>query len=161
MGAEFAACVKDKFVLRGPRERTEGGMGTSTHPPSTSTPETNSMLDKSATTENETRRPAPITYPHDEHLLQEVKGRYKEDSFFEKISEMPRAFKNFSLTNDGFIRLKLHDRIVICILDIQIGECTLREMIIDQVHSLLAHLGSVKTGSQPIFPRGSGGWGSV
>ena len=161
MGAEFAACVKDKFILRGPRERTEGGMGTSTHPPSTSTPETNSTLDESATTENETRRPAPIMYPHDEHLLQEVKGQYKEDSFFEKILETPRVFKNFSLTDDGFIRLKPHDRIMICIPDIQIGERTLWEMIINQVHSLLAHLGSVKTGSQLIFPQGSGGWGSV
>ena len=73
-GAEFAARVKDKFILRGPCKRTEGGMGTSTHPPSTSTPETNSTLDESATTENETRHPAPITYPHDEHLLQEAKG---------------------------------------------------------------------------------------
>ena len=145
MGAEFAAHMKDKFVLRGPHEQMEGGMGTGTQPPSTSTPETNTTLDESATTENETRRPAPITYLHDEHLLQEAKGRYKEDSFFEKILEMPRAFKNFSLTDDGFIRLKLHNRIVICIPDIRIGKHTLWEMIIDQAHSLLAHLGSKKT----------------
>ena len=144
MGAEFAARVKDKFILQGPHEQTEGGMGTGTQPPSTSTPEMNTTLDESATTENETRRPALITYPHDEHLLQEAKGRYKEDSFFEKILETPRAFKNFSLTSDGFIHLKLHDRTMICIPDIRIGERTLQEMIIDQVHLLLAHLGSKK-----------------
>lgn len=37
-GAEFAARMKDKFVLRSPREQTEGGMGTSMQPPSTSMP---------------------------------------------------------------------------------------------------------------------------
>ena len=133
-GAEFAACMKDKFVLKGPRERTEGGMGTMTQPPPVP-----------ASITSETRRIAPITYPHDEHLLQEAKGRYKEDSFFEKILATPKVFKNFTLTEDGFIHLKLHDRIVICIPDIRIGERTLKEMIIYQAHSLLAHLGSKKT----------------
>ena len=147
-GTEFAARVKDRFVLRGPRERPEGGMGTTTQPTPIPIPENdgNNMTPDTATPmESETRRIAPVTYPHDEHLLQEAKGRYKEDSFFQKILDTPKAFKNFSLTEDGFIRLKLPDRIVVCIPDIKIGERTLREMVIDQAHSLLAHLGAKKT----------------
>ena len=95
-GAEFAARVRDKFVLRGPHEQMEGGMGTGIQPTSMPTPEMNTVSDEPAPTERETRRIAPVTYPHDEHLLQEAKGRYKEDSFFEKILEMPRVFKNFT-----------------------------------------------------------------
>jgi len=56
-GAGFAAHMKDKFVLKGPRERTEGGMGTTTQPPPVP-----------ASITSETRRIAPITYPHDELL---------------------------------------------------------------------------------------------
>jgi len=144
-GSEFAARMKDRFVLRGPRGRTEGGMGTATQPLSTSTPESETISAPVEPPERETRCAAPITYPHDENLLQEAKGRYKEDTFFGKILETPKAFKNFTLTEEGFIRLKLPDRSVICIPDIRIGERTLREMVIDQAHSLLAHLGSRKT----------------
>jgi len=123
-------------------------MGTTTQP----TPRTipgNNMDDTTSDThipvERETRRIAPVTYPHNEHLLQEAKGQYKEDLFFQKILETPKAFKNFSLTEDGFIRLRLPDRVVICIPDIKISKRTLREMVIDQAHSLLAHLGAKKT----------------
>jgi len=144
-GSEFAARMKDRFVLRGPRGRTEGGMGTATQPLSMSTPESETLSAPVEPPERETRRAAPITYPHDKNLLQEAKGRYKEDTFFGKILETPKAFKNFTLTEEGFIRLKLPDRSVICIPDIRIGERTLREMVIDQAHSLLAHLGSRKT----------------
>ena len=68
------------------------------------------------------RNPPPVVYPMEEGVLLEIKGRYKEDAFFEKILEMPRAFKNFELTSDGFIRLKLHDRDVLCIPDVKVGE---------------------------------------
>jgi len=122
-------------------------MGTMTQPTPTLIPES----DKNDTTsdtvtpvESETRRIVPVTYPHDDHLLQEAKGQYKEDPFFQKILDTPKVFKNFSLTEDGFIRLKLPNRIVVCIPDIKIGEWTLREMVIDQAHSLLAHLGAKK-----------------
>jgi len=124
MGTEFAAHVKDKFVLRGPWERTEGGMGTMTQPAPMTMPdnENDTMSDTSTAARKETRCMVPVTYPHDEHLLQEVKGRYREDSFFQKILETPKAFKNFTLTEDGFICLKLPDRNVICIPDIRIGK---------------------------------------
>lgn len=112
---------------------------------SASMPEMDTVLDEPAPAESETRCIAPITYPHDEHLLQEAKGRYREDSFFEKILETPKVFKDFPLTDDGFIWLKLYNRIMICILDIRIGKRTLCEMIIDQAHLFLAHLGSKKT----------------
>ena len=152
-GTEFAARVKDKFVLRGPR-RTEGGMGTMTQ--TNPTPEQSTISDNNQTTEDThvvndarhgwvDRNPPPVVYPMEEGMLQEIKGRYKEDPFFQKMLEMPCAFKNFEHTLDGFIRLKLHDRDVLCIPDVKVGERKLHEMVIDQAHSLLAHLGTRKT----------------
>ena len=152
-GAEFAARIKDRFVLRGPR-RTEGGMGTTTQ--TNPTPEQSTISDNNQTTEEThvvndarhgwvDRNPPPVVYPMEEGMLLEIKGRYKEDAFFQKIVEMPRAFKNFDLTFDGFIRLKLHDQDVLCIPDVKVGEWKLHEMVIDQAHSLLAHLGTRKT----------------
>ena len=70
---------------------------------SASMPEMDTALDEPAPAERETRHIAPIRYPHDEHLLQEAKGQYREDSFFEKILETPKVFKDFPLTDDGFI----------------------------------------------------------
>lgn len=102
-------------------------------------PDTTTMV------ERETRQIVPVTCPHDEHLLQEEKGWYKEDLFFQKILETPKAFKNFSLTKDRFICINLPDRTVICIPDIKISEWMLQEMVINQAHSLLAHLGAKKT----------------
>ncbi|KAG2057841.1 hypothetical protein BDR06DRAFT_836375, partial [Suillus hirtellus] len=70
-----------------------------------------------------------------------IKGRYEEDPFFRTILDAPESYKNFQLL-DGHLRLKLEDRELLCILDILVGGC---KMLIDQAHSLLAHLGARKT----------------
>lgn len=77
-------------------------------------------------------------------LLKKAKDQYSQDDFYKKVMDAPKAFKNFEIV-DGFIRLNLHDRTVWCVPDIQVGERRLQESIIDQAHSLLAHLGARKT----------------
>ena len=44
----------------------------------------------------------PVTYPHENGLLCEVKDQYSKDPFYKKILDSPKAFKNFELV-DGFI----------------------------------------------------------
>jgi len=43
------------------------------------------------------------------------------------------------------IRLRLYNCIVICVPNIKVGNRRLQEMIVDQAHSMLAHLGAYKT----------------
>ena len=142
-GAKFAARMRDHFVLLGPGKQKKGGMGTGTQnntgPDSPNDPETSNGPTK------RTIPRIPVTYPHEEGLLQQIKGKYIRDPFYKKILDSPRDFKNFEATNDGYIRLKLNDRKVLCILNIQEGKRCLQETIIDQAHSLLAHLGPKKT----------------
>jgi len=59
--------------------------------------------------------------------------------------DSPHSFKNFETPDSGYIHLKLADWKVLCIPNIQEGEQRLQETIIDQAHSLLAHLGLKKT----------------
>ena len=129
-------------------------MGTTTQ--TNPTPEQSTISDNNQTTEDThvvndahhgwvDRNLPPVVYPMEEEMLLEIKGHYKEDAFFQKILEMPCAFKNFELTSNGFIHLKLHDRDVLCIPDVKVGEWKLHEMVIDQAHSLLAHLRTRKT----------------
>ena len=77
-------------------------------------------------------------------LLKEAKDQYSRDSFYKRMMDAPKAFKNFKVA-DGFIRLNLHDRTVWCVPDIRVGDRRLQESIIDQAHLLLAHLGARKT----------------
>ena len=51
-------------------------MGTMTQPAPMTMPdnENDTMSDTSTAARKETRRTVPVTYPHDEHLLQEAKG---------------------------------------------------------------------------------------
>jgi len=95
------------------------------------------------TTEHSTPR-IPVTYPHEEGLLLQIKGQYHRDPFYKKILDSPQEFKSFE-AKDSYIHLKLADRRVLCIPNIREGERRLQETIIDQAHSLLAHLGPRKT----------------
>ena len=64
----------------------------------------------------------PTTYPHEEELLSQIKGQYHRDPFYKKILDSPREFKNFGTKGDGYIRMKLVDRTVLCIPNIQEDE---------------------------------------
>ncbi|KAJ8481441.1 hypothetical protein ONZ45_g15313 [Pleurotus djamor] len=84
---------------------------------------------------------------NDEHGLDipaSLLSRYGEDKFFQAIIEDPRSHKNFEY-NNGLLYLKTKDRTALCIPHIKVGGRNIREIIISEAHSLLAHLGASKT----------------
>ena len=86
----------------------------------------------------------PVVYPNEGDLQEKVRNKYSEDTFFKKVIDSPSEFRNFEV-NDGIIRVKLRDRTPLCIPDTMVDGRRLPEIIIDQAHSLLAHLGADKT----------------
>ncbi|KIN95768.1 hypothetical protein M404DRAFT_33914 [Pisolithus tinctorius Marx 270] len=68
-----------------------------------------------------------VVYPGSEGILKAAKHKYDRDLFFKRIIEDPQAFKNFNITPDGFISLKLPDRTVFCVPDIEVDGKRLRE----------------------------------
>ncbi|KAG2043685.1 hypothetical protein BDR03DRAFT_852140 [Suillus americanus] len=82
-------------------------------------------------------------YPEEE-LMSDIRHQYHLDLFFKNMLDSPRAFKNFEV-KEGIIRIKLNDRTVTRIPDIKVEDQRLHEIVISQLHSLLAHLGARKT----------------
>jgi hypothetical protein len=73
-----------------------------------------------------------------------LKGRYEEDPTFKPILENPENFTNFEIKDDLiFFRSEGVRRLAIP--DVKINDQSIRETIIRQGHSLLAHLGGHKT----------------
>ncbi|KAG2064353.1 hypothetical protein BDR04DRAFT_1035501, partial [Suillus decipiens] len=77
-------------------------------------------------------------------MLEDIKGQYHLDPFFQKVMDSPKHFCNFGV-KDGILQICLHDRVLLCILNIRVDGRCLQENIISQVHSLLVHLGVQKT----------------
>ena len=77
-------------------------------------------------------------------LLQELKGKYAEDSMFKAIMDKPKNYRNFVVEND-IIYLKTDKSKVLCIPKVLINGRSAREVVISKAHSLLAHLGASKT----------------
>lgn len=77
-------------------------------------------------------------------LLSSLKGNYGQDPLFSKVVQNPKEFKNFDIANE-VLYLKLPDRKVLCLPSIMVGTRNIREIVISNAHSLLAHLGSKKT----------------
>lgn len=71
-------------------------------------------------------------------------NRYQEDPKFALVLENPSSYKNFEVSN-GLEFLKDNGKRILCIPDIKIKERRVREMIISHAHSILAHLGAIKT----------------
>jgi hypothetical protein len=79
-----------------------------------------------------------------DETLSKVKSRYNENSFFKMIMDSLKIYRNFEEW-DGYIRLKMKEQSTICMPDILIDGWKAREHLITQAHSVLAHLGTVKT----------------
>ncbi|KAG9223419.1 hypothetical protein CCMSSC00406_0007606 [Pleurotus cornucopiae] len=77
-------------------------------------------------------------------LVKEVRHKYSDDPTFKAITSKPKEFRNFDL-RDGVLYLKINGRFVLCIPHIFVGGRNLREIVIAEAHSLLAHLGAKKT----------------
>jgi hypothetical protein len=67
--------------------------------------------------------------------------QYNDDSFFKLILDDPKAYCNFAVVN-GLIYLKKDDIHLLCIPAITYKGCNIREIIISEAHSVLAHLGA-------------------
>ena len=78
-------------------------------------------------------------------LREIVSGKYQEDSFFKLILDNPRHYKNFSVTPNGQIELVRTEGNLLCIPDIKYEGRSVREIVISEAHSILAHLGARKT----------------
>ena len=144
--AEFARRVRGRFVLRGPREQMVGGDGETT--PTTTQNTTPSARDELVLPGNSDDNPAerefPLTFLDEDNIVGEIKGQYDQDSFFKLILEAPEHYCNFEV-RDGYIRLRTKEHSVLCIPKLVIDGRNVREHLIEQVHSLLAHLGTAKT----------------
>ncbi|KAF9550747.1 hypothetical protein CPC08DRAFT_612805, partial [Agrocybe pediades] len=168
---EFAARVHGKFVLKGPRQRTEGegaqdastqhtklGNSSVAEPglapwltirisPKRVSPEPNTEIPPSDFSE----------VPRDVDLVQfmsstsdsidlvkEIRARYSEDTFFSSILVKPQEFRNFTV-DKGLVYLTEKNKKLLCIPKGIINGRSIQEVVISEAHSLLAHLGANKT----------------
>ena len=69
---------------------------------------------------------------------------YGDDPFFKDIFAQPDHYRNF-VSSDGLLFLNDNHRRLLCIPNLRINKNNIREYLISQAHSLLAHLGSRKT----------------
>jgi hypothetical protein len=77
-------------------------------------------------------------------LTEFLKGKYSEDPFYDTILKDPKHFRNF-IVEDGLIYLQRLDQTLLCIPKIDYNGRNIREIVISEAHSILAHLGSRKT----------------
>lgn len=78
------------------------------------------------------------------HVPELVCSKYSQDTFVSTILGNLKHHKNFHVV-DRLIILEEGELERLCIPDVRVGECSLREIIISHAHSLLAHLGATKT----------------
>ena len=76
--------------------------------------------------------------------LGNYKGHYQNDLLFQSIMERPKDYRNFEVKNE-LIYLKEAGKSLLCIPKIIVNEQSVREIVISEAHSLLAHLGANKT----------------
>ncbi|KAF9496848.1 hypothetical protein BDN71DRAFT_1388617 [Pleurotus eryngii] len=81
---------------------------------------------------------------HNVDFPNEIHNNYMNDSFLLSIVKMLWQYKNFALDNGLLYSIKGR-RQLLCIPDVVIGRRTAKETVIDEGHSLLAHLGPEKT----------------
>ena len=80
----------------------------------------------------------------DEPFPECIKGRYGEDPAFKPILDNPSNFTNFEI-KDGLIFFRSEEVLRLAVPDVKVNDRPIRETIISQVHSILAHLGGHKT----------------
>ena len=141
---DFAAKMKSRFVLRGPRtpdKPTEGGStdkieNTVTNNSEGSRTIATSAMDSLLSLVSQSLRGID--------LPAELRGKYKLDPTFQPIITKPKDFRNFEV-DDQLIYLKKQERRVLCIPKVVINGNSAREIVISEAHSMLAHLGASKT----------------
>jgi len=162
---EFAARVRDRFVLRGPGQRKEGeGTTVSTEKPeglpaglpadeprltirikptvakNSLPPETEEITRFAGTALTD----LVSSSQEGIDLQSELRKSYHKDPFFDLILKKPNEYRNFEVKN-GLIYLKEKEHRLMCIPKVMINGRSAREIVISEAHSLLAHLGASKT----------------
>ena len=175
---EFAARMRNFFVLKGPRERKEGEdrdkkltikiparksaevpketEDTSRETEVPEVPETEKVA-VDVPVEETAKEPEQNMAKLDTSLLGVVSGgrdgidlsavlrnKYSQDLFFKTILENPKHYRNFEV-DEGLIYLKVNGGKVLCIPKILEDGRNVREFVIEEAHSVLAHLGTTKT----------------
>jgi len=152
---EFAARMKGRFALRGPRQRKEGeGEDNIQQKPkelniniTNDVPESHNNGDISGELTDDYSTSLLTVISQSERgldLEMELKNQYIKDPFFKNIIDKPRDFKNF-LVEDGLMYVRTDGRKLLCIPRVMIKGESARGIVILEVHSLLAHLGTRKT----------------
>ncbi|KAJ3780237.1 hypothetical protein GGU10DRAFT_279718, partial [Lentinula aff. detonsa] len=149
--------VGKRFVVHGPREQRKEGGSTQTNPaetpneiePSSGQPEptenaANPAIEVPEVSTNTSLLTALAASQSKLDLESLLKNQYGNDTMFKKIIEKPKEYRNFEVSN-GLVYLIQHDRKVLCIPRLTVNKRNIRECIINEAHSLLAHLGPKKT----------------
>ncbi|KAF9492589.1 hypothetical protein BDN71DRAFT_1351567, partial [Pleurotus eryngii] len=74
----------------------------------------------------------------------EIKDKYGEDVVFKNIVARPNEFRNYEV-DKGLLYLRRDGKRVLCVPLVYVKGRNVREIIIAEAHSLLAHLGALKT----------------
>ncbi|KAJ8469437.1 hypothetical protein ONZ45_g16890 [Pleurotus djamor] len=77
-------------------------------------------------------------------LEKELKGQYSKDTVFKSIIDRPSEFRNFEVKNN-LVYLIVGKERRLCIPHIAVRDRNVREIVIAEAHTLLAHLGYRKT----------------
>ena len=182
MGREFAARMKNLFVLKGPREQTEGegrdkkltikiparkpdehedkklkvkipaqkGKEKSKREKCIGNGAEDGAEEPEIMLEQEILEPdtsllGVVSGRRDGiDLMSVLKDKYGQDLFFKTILENPKHYRNFEV-NKGLVYLKTNGEKVLCIPKILVEGQNVREIVIEEAHSVLAHLSTTKT----------------
>ncbi|TEB32912.1 hypothetical protein FA13DRAFT_1599527, partial [Coprinellus micaceus] len=143
-GKEFAARMRNHFRLKGPKPPLEGvNMGQETLTAQQAPSDVTEFPDDLPAT----TPPSLVDIVSSSQgldLMEIIKGRYGQDGFFSTIIERPKEYRNFRVEG-GYIYQQDENRRALCIPRIVVDRRSVREMVINEAHSVLAHLGARKT----------------
>lgn len=77
-------------------------------------------------------------------LLPHIKRRYGSDPMLSAVVQDPSSYRNFAV-RDGYVFLRSNQREMLCVPNVIVDGRSIREQLINQAHSVLAHLGATKT----------------
>ena len=145
----FAAQMKGRFVLKGPRpshEPTEGRNTDNTDNTDIATelPSLNPTVNGEPNIPEGSLLNIVSQSLQGLDLLDKLRGKFGLDPAFKPILNRPNDFRNFEV--DGqLVYMKAENNKLLCIPKIMIQGCGVREVVISEAHSMLAHLGASKT----------------
>ncbi|TEB25268.1 hypothetical protein FA13DRAFT_1637660, partial [Coprinellus micaceus] len=140
-GREFAARMKDRFVLKGPRDPKEGA-GPEPVPETRKAP-----IEEPEGTTTSTPPVSLISVVKDTtgiDLMSVIRDKYIVDTFFKMILESPKDYRNFEVEN-GLIYQRGDRGCVLCIPNGLHDGRSIKEIAISEAHGILAHLSARKT----------------